>query len=254
MLFPPKTCRARGTDRTRINRHVLLRFAEELENRRLLSNVSWTGGAGTLNWTDANNWSNHAVPGTSDNVMITTSVAGAITISSVARSINSLTDSTASLALSGGSLTLAVSSSISKIFTLSGGTLTPNGGLSVNSTTFNFNGGSIGGTVTLLNSALAIGTGSIGTASFVLEGSDTLTGNVAAGQTLSVQGSAVGGNATLTSTGNVTNAGTILLESQNVGYSDTLSAPTGSGSFTNAAGGTIQVANGSGGRARSTAT
>lgn len=117
----------------------------------------------------------------------------------------------------------------------------------MNSTTFNFNGGSIGGTVTLLNSALAIGTGSIGTASFVLEGSDTLTGNVAAGQTLSVQGSAVGGNATLTSTGNVTNAGTILLESQNVGYSDTLSAPTGSGSFTNAAGGTIQVANGSGG-------
>ena len=220
-----------------------LRVGEELESRLLLSNVSWTGGASTLNWTDAINWSGHAVPGASDNVTINIAVSGPIAIGSSAQSINSLTDSTASLVLSGGSLTLAANSSMSKSFTLSGGTLTPNAGLSVNSTTFNFNAGSIAGTVTLLNSALVIGTGSTGAASFVVEGSDTLTGNVAAGQMLSIQGSSAGGDAILNLGGNVSNAGAILLESSNGAYQSNIA--TGSSTLTNI--GTITSSLGTGG-------
>ena len=52
-------------------------------------------------------------------------------------------------------------------------------------------------------------------------------------------------NATLTVAPGLTNDGTILLESQNAGYTDTLS--TGSGTFTNAADGIIQVTAGTGG-------
>ncbi len=63
--------------------------------------------------------------------------------------------------------------------------------------------------------------------------------------TLWVQGNGVVGNATLTVASGLTNEGTILLESQNGGYSDTLAL--GSGTFTNASGGTIQVSAGAGG-------
>jgi hypothetical protein len=225
---------------------------ERLETRLAPANVTWTGGAGTLVWTDANNWSTHAVPVTADDVTINVTVAGPITVSGT-QSINSLTDTTAPLVLSSGSFTFAASSSVSKTFSVSSGTLTANGGLTVNSATFNFNGGSIGGTVTLNSSGLVIGTGSTGAANFVLEGSDTLTGNVAAGQSLWVQGNGTtNSSATLTIAGNVTNHGTILLESINNTYGDTLA--TGSNTFTNAADGTIQVTNNSGGARAITGT
>ena len=54
-------------------------------------------------------------------------------------------------------------------------------------------------------------------------------------------------NATLKVADGLTNDGTILLQSANAGYSDTLA--TGSGTFTNAADGTIHVGPGSGGGA-----
>ncbi len=46
-----------------------------------LTAVSWTGDAGTLNWGDANNWSNNAVPGSADDVTISKSGVGTINIS-----------------------------------------------------------------------------------------------------------------------------------------------------------------------------
>ena len=39
---------------------------EQLESRVLLSLVSWDGGAGTLSWRDAPNWSGDALPGSGD--------------------------------------------------------------------------------------------------------------------------------------------------------------------------------------------
>ena len=90
--------------------YVLLRL-ERLEDR-LAPNVSWTGSAGTLNWTDKDNWSSHAVPGASDDVMISISVSGPIIITGT-QSIHSLMDTTASLVLSSGSLGAIVVSGLS---------------------------------------------------------------------------------------------------------------------------------------------
>jgi hypothetical protein len=220
-------------------------FVEQLEDRLTPASVSWTGGAGTFNWTDANNWSGLAVPGAADDVTISTTVTSPITISSGTQSINSLTDTSAALVLSGGSLSLAASSSTNKNLTVSGGTLTPSGGLTVSSATVNFNGGTSGGTVTILSGTLAIGAGSTGAGNFVLQGADTLSGTVAAAQTLWVQGSSNVGFATLTTSGNVTNHGTIRMESVIGSYTDTLSI--GNNTITNAADGIIQVNAGSGG-------
>jgi hypothetical protein len=116
---------------------------EQFVSRLAPASYSWTGGAGTLNWADANNWSGGVVPGSSDNATINVAVSGPIAITGT-QSINSLTDTTASLVLSSGSFTRAASSSVSQNFTVSGGTLTTNGGLTVNAATFAFNGGSIG--------------------------------------------------------------------------------------------------------------
>ena len=74
----------------------------------LLSNVSWTGGAGTLNWGDANNWSNNAIPGSGDDVTISKVGIGTITLGASSFEVRSLNDTTAVLSIaSGGSLSLA---------------------------------------------------------------------------------------------------------------------------------------------------
>ncbi len=125
---------------------------EKLEVRLVPASYFWTGGAGTLNWGDKGNWSGTVVPGSGDDVTINVAVSGPITISGT-QAVNSLTDTTAALVESSGSFTLTAASSVSKNFTLTSGTLTANGGLTQTSATFTFNGGSIGGTVTLLNSA-----------------------------------------------------------------------------------------------------
>jgi uncharacterized repeat protein (TIGR03803 family) len=208
------------------------------------ASVSWTGSAGTFNWGDAHNWSMSAVPDPTSNVTISAAVSGSITITGT-QFINSLTDTSAALVLGSGSLTLAAGSSISKNLTVSSGTLTPSGGLSVNSATLNFNGGAIAGTVLLSNSALVIGAGSTGTAGFTLQGSCTLAGSVAAGQTVWVQGNSALGNATLSAAGNIINHGIILLEAIGLNWNVTLA--TGSATLTNAADGTIQVSHNTGG-------
>src|SRR5262249_48285527 len=49
---------------------------EPLETRMQLSVISWDGGAGTLNWRDALNWSGDALPGSNDDVVIGAAFAG----------------------------------------------------------------------------------------------------------------------------------------------------------------------------------
>jgi hypothetical protein len=68
-------------------------FIEALEQRTLLSQVSWTNPAGG-DWDTASNWSGSAVPGTGDDVVITIPVTGTITHSqNINDVINSLTSS-----------------------------------------------------------------------------------------------------------------------------------------------------------------
>ena len=61
--------------------------------------ISWTGNAGTLNWSDAANWSSNAVPGSGDDVTISLSGVGTITIGAGAYAVHSLNDTTAVLAI-----------------------------------------------------------------------------------------------------------------------------------------------------------
>jgi hypothetical protein len=69
-----KSCmRKLGGDRPRLRKtcREARRFqVEQLEDRVTPASISWTGGAGTLNWGDAGNWSTATVPTSSDDVTI----------------------------------------------------------------------------------------------------------------------------------------------------------------------------------------
>jgi hypothetical protein len=103
---------------------------EYLEDRTLLATATWINAAGGA-WNVASNWSTGALPGSADDAVINIAVSGPITYSTGTSTIHSLTDTTAALVLSGGSLSLAAGSSISQAFTLSGGTLGGAGNLMV---------------------------------------------------------------------------------------------------------------------------
>jgi hypothetical protein len=126
--------------RTRFSRgNSLLRprlTFELLEDRRLLSTVTWINPAGG-DWSVANNWldastGQNRVPAAGDDVVINESQAGSITITHTTGddSVNSLT-SNQNIVLSGGSISIAAASEITSNLTLSGGTLAGAGTLTV---------------------------------------------------------------------------------------------------------------------------
>ncbi len=96
---------------------------------------TWDGGAGTLSWTDANNWSPDGVPTASDDVVI--DVPGqtvTITLATGSSTVNTIA-SNENLQL-GGTLTIASTSAISGLVTVTGtlggaGAVTFNGGLTL---------------------------------------------------------------------------------------------------------------------------
>jgi hypothetical protein len=89
---------------------------EELENRVVPASVSWTGNAGTLNWGDADNWSNDAVPTSSDNVSIGLAGVGTINVGPENYSVATLNDTTAALSIaSGGTLTISSNATTSTL-------------------------------------------------------------------------------------------------------------------------------------------
>ncbi len=101
---------------------------EELESRVVLNTVTWTGGAGTLNWGDAANWSTGSVPNSSSAVTISLSGVGTINVGSGTFPVASLTDTTAALSIaSGGTLSFASGATTStlgeNVAIESGGTL-----------------------------------------------------------------------------------------------------------------------------------
>lgn len=105
---------------------------EALEPRTLLSTVSWTNPAGG-DWSTAANWAGGVVPNVTQDAKITIPVSGPITIDS-ADAAYSLTDTTASLDITDGSLSLAAASSISKNLALAGGILSATGNVTVGGT------------------------------------------------------------------------------------------------------------------------
>ncbi|HET6249366.1 MAG TPA: CARDB domain-containing protein [Tepidisphaeraceae bacterium] len=101
-------------------RHCLF-SAEGLEPRRLLAAVSWVG-ASSGDWDTAANWSNAAIPTAADDVTINTSPGITVTHSTGNDAVNSITSNNPFI-LSGGSLTVATTVSLTKSFTIAGGIL-----------------------------------------------------------------------------------------------------------------------------------
>ena len=104
-------------------------------------------------------------------------------------------------------------SGASHVFTQNAGTLTVSGLLDVfGSASFNFNGGSTVGEVTIRGTALNIGPAApTDIASFsIQEFGNTLSGNITAGVTVAIN--SVNTHTTLTTSGNLTNFGTLVLE------------------------------------------
>src|SRR4051794_39085601 len=136
-ILPSKesTARARQIRRESHRRHHAA--METLEQRLLLAQVTWTGGGDARNWTDVNNWSGHAVPGPADDVTINLAGSPTIQIASGTQSVHSVSSSDP-LTISGGSLSVAASSSLSGGLTMTGGSITATGSgtsLSVTGTT-----------------------------------------------------------------------------------------------------------------------
>ena len=130
--------RHRETVRARRSRRGSTRLGLDfLESRTLLSSVTWTGSADGKSWAVADNWSDDAVPTSSDDVTINLSGNPTIQITSGAQAVNSLT-STDPISISGGSLSVAADSTMSGGLTMTGGSLTASGTgvtLSVSGTT-----------------------------------------------------------------------------------------------------------------------
>src|SRR5690349_28653 len=96
--FLKKQCRGpRRLRRRQSGKILFVRLGfERLEDRVVPASYSWTGGAGTLNWADAGNWSGNVTPGSGDDVTINKSGVGTIAITG-AQSVRSLNDTTAAL-------------------------------------------------------------------------------------------------------------------------------------------------------------
>ncbi len=198
-----------------------------LEDRTMLSSVSWINPAGG-DWNTGSNWNTGSVPGASDDVTIDLSPGITVTHSQDdADSVNTLTLAGAdTLSLSNGSLSIESASTIDGPLNLTGGTLEGAGTLTVTGALTWSGGGTMAGTgQTIATGAVSISSGTLDTRSFTNEGTANLSG------TLSFDNSA-----------GFTNAATATLSAQTGAYLSRgdSSSPT----FTN--GGSFDVEAGAG--------
>ncbi|MBI5758610.1 MAG: hypothetical protein HZA46_08840, partial [Planctomycetales bacterium] len=94
---------------------------ERLENRLLLSSVTWDGGGNGTNWSDPLNWDGNVLPTSADDVTIN---FGSATVqhNTGTDTVNSLT-TTNPFTLTGGTLSIVTTVQVNNTFTLNGGTL-----------------------------------------------------------------------------------------------------------------------------------
>ena len=150
-----------------------------LEDRVLPSTVTWTNPNGG-DWDTASNWSTGAVPGAADYVVINLSGITITHSAAVADAINSL-NSEANISISGGSLAMASTSTITGGLSISGGTLTGAGNLTVDGA-FTWTGGTQSTPGLTVQGNAAIGGGTLDGTHLVTAGTNnTWTGTVHAG-------------------------------------------------------------------------
>jgi uncharacterized repeat protein (TIGR01451 family) len=207
-------------------------WVERLERRVALSTINWSGNGDGTSFSQAANWVGNAVPGSGDDAVIGVGGNPTIQLPTAGLTVHSLTVTNDTLALSGGTLVTTT-------------------GVTLNGATFNFSGGTVIGPVSLTNATLDLAAGA-GAASFVVNpGSTTLSGPIAANQSLLVVGA--GGlspvSADLTLAAGATNAGTITLQptktNEGGGPGVTLTVVPGA-TFINTVTGTIQAEPGGG--------
>jgi len=217
----------------------VLRF-EFLEERRLLTVVSWVNPAGGA-WEVGSNWSNGTGPGAGDDAVIDLPEIS-VTYSSGTHTVRSLTNE-ATVAITGGSLTITDDSTINNALDVSG-----TASLTLDSLTLE-------GTGTLTNAAtLQLSADTInadlnnqGTL-LVPTGVNTINGalTTATNSIIQVRGNGAVDSAALTVANGFTNNGVIELTAIN-GAGNTAALNVSSGTLTNAASGSIQSLAGAGG-------
>lgn len=122
--FRPLAEGGRLTARAR-RRHALRPRLDALEERTLLSTVTWINPSGG-DWDTPSNWSSGALPGPSDDVVINQPDI-TVTHNGGNDSVNSIT-SQDPITLNGGTLGVAAASTISGLLTLGFGGITLSGG------------------------------------------------------------------------------------------------------------------------------
>ena len=150
-----------------------------LEDRTLLSSVSWINPAGG-DWDTGSNWNTGSVPGASDDVTINLSPGITVTHSqNDADSVGSLTVAGAdTLSISNGSLAIESGSTIDGPLNLTGGALEATGTLTVAGTLTWTGGGTMAGTgQTIAKGAVSINNGTLDTRSFTSDAMAALSGD-----------------------------------------------------------------------------
>ncbi len=217
---------------------------DELEARLLLTTITWDGGGTTSNWSDAANWSTNTVPTSADNVVFDGTSAKNVVVNSTTRTVQNMLISgsytgtislsanlnvTGNLDQSGGTLNAGSRAlSITGNTNLTGGTFvassattTLSGNVIVAGASFNANNGTImlsGGDKTVNASGVSF---NHVTFNLAAGGDLTVVGTMDVNGNLRIQGSTtstfaagtvtVAGNLTTTNTG-FTGAGLIVLD------------------------------------------
>ena len=146
---------------------------ESLEERRLLSSVTWIGGTG--DWSKAADWATGVVPGGGDDVTVP---AGSDVTISMNEGANTLTTAAgSSLALDSGALLNLQSATINGDFQWAGDI--PNNSVTTTGTTVVT--GTFGGTTLANSGSMTFNAGGIGNGTFTNTGTVTITGGMALG-------------------------------------------------------------------------
>ncbi len=120
------------------------REIHELETRTLLAAVSWDGGGGDLNWSNAANWDTNLLPGSDDDVSIGAGFVGIVHYGGT-HAVKSVV-SASPFTQAGGTLTVSTTIDVSSSFNVSGGVLA-NATIQSGTTVYVTNGATLDGVV-----------------------------------------------------------------------------------------------------------
>ena len=140
MLFR-QTKKRNANQRSEHKNRRRLFVIELLEQRTLLAAVTWDGEAGTLNWSDANNWSNNALPTSVDDVSI--DIVGTNTVTSTGTVTIKSRTSNETVAVTAGTLTVQGNTSGTGTLRVGGGTVALTGANWVNAQTLSLISGTL---------------------------------------------------------------------------------------------------------------